>query len=94
LLQILHELDSPLLPGQLSLPSAAAGKSRPQAKARAVSALLVRESENCTLTELGRLLKREVAALSQAALRLSEQLADNHAMKMRVDELRDRLENI
>jgi putative transposase len=72
----------------------AAGKSRPQAEARAVSALLVRESVNCTLTELGRFLNREVTALSQAARRLSEQLPDNHALEMRVDVLRDRLDNV
>jgi REP element-mobilizing transposase RayT len=73
---------------------AAAGKSRPQAEARAVSALLVRESANCTLTELGRFMNREVAALSQAARRLSEQLTDNQTLKIRVDVLRERLENV
>lgn len=80
--------------GLLRAELAAAGKSRPQAEARAVAALLVRESENCTLVELGRLLNREVSALSQAARRLSEQLAGNHALEKRVDSFRVRLENI
>ena len=72
----------------------AAGKARPNAEARAVSALLVRESTHHTLTELGMLLNREVATLSQAARRLAEQLNDKQALKMRVAELRDRLENV
>ena len=80
--------------GLTQLEISAAGKSRKYAEARAVSALLVRESVNCTLTELGRLLNRGVAALSQAARRLAEQSNDNNVLKVRIDELRVRLENV
>ncbi len=72
----------------------AAGKVKPHAEARAVSALLVRESAHYSLTELGRQLNRDVAALSQAARRLAEQLYDNRILRLRVDELRVRLENV
>jgi REP element-mobilizing transposase RayT len=72
----------------------AAGKVKPHAEARAVSALLVRESAHYSLTELGRLLNRDVAALSQAARRLAEQLYDNQILRLRVDELRERSENV
>lgn len=72
----------------------AAGKERVHAEARSVAALLVRESAHFTLTELGRLLNREVATLSQAARRIATQVGDNQALSMQIDELRERLDNV
>jgi hypothetical protein len=50
----------------------APGKSRPASEGRALVALLVREMPSLSLTDLGRHLNRDVAALSQAARRLAE----------------------
>jgi len=46
------------------------GKARTASEARATAALLVQESDNLKLTELGFYLKRDLATLSQSANRL------------------------
>lgn len=66
---------------------AAAGKSRPQAEARAVVALLTRESVH-SLTDLGVLLNRDVASLSQAARRLEVRLGCEPSLIRCVDEIK------
>jgi REP element-mobilizing transposase RayT len=63
----------------------ASGKSRPASEGRALAALLVREAPNLSLTDLGRHLNREVAALSQAARRLAVQVAESPELAERLD---------
>lgn len=54
---------------------AAPGKAQPAAAARALIALVVRNSKQLSLTELGRRWNRDLSGLSQAARRLEEQIA-------------------
>ena len=64
-----------------------AGKTQPASEGRALTAWLVREVPQMSLTELGRYLNRDVAALSQAARRLAMQAVDNSELAARYDAL-------
>ena len=70
---------------------AAVGKTRPNSEARAIVALLIRESPDHALTELGVMLNRDVASLSQAARRLAEKIHLNPDLARSVSELKARL---
>ena len=50
------------------------GKAQPAAEARAVAALMVRNSSKLSLTTLGRRFNRDLSGLSQAARRLERQI--------------------
>lgn len=69
----------------------APGKSRPASEGRALAALLVREAPQLSLSELGGHLNRDVAALSQAARRLTLRMGENPDLVERRDALLKRL---
>ncbi|ACM19400.1 transposase, Y1_Tnp domain-containing [Geotalea daltonii FRC-32] len=70
----------------------APGKKRPFSEARAVAAVLVQESPHLTLTELGKVLQRDITALGKAAQRLIRQ-ADARLIKL-LEELRGEMEEM
>jgi REP element-mobilizing transposase RayT len=72
----------------------APGKSRPASEGRALAALLVREMPSLSLTDLGRHLNRDVAALSQAARRLAEQIAESSELAERWNTVGKMLEKV
>jgi hypothetical protein len=72
----------------------APGKFRPASAARALAALLVREAPHLSLSELGRHLNRDVAALSQAARRLGMQIKENPDLAARRNALQKMLEKV
>jgi REP element-mobilizing transposase RayT len=72
----------------------APGKFRPASEARALAALLVRETPTLSLSELGRHLNRDVAALSQAARRLGMQIRENSDLAARRNALQKMLEKV
>jgi len=67
---------------------AAPGKKRLASEARAVAALIVFEDGHGTLTELGRLVERDVTTLSSAVVRLKKRLVENRELSAKVTELR------
>ena len=67
---------------------AAVGKTKPGAEVRTLLALLIRESPDHSLTELGMLLKRDVASLSQSARRLAGKMDLNSVLAQLVKDLR------
>ncbi len=70
---------------------AAVGKTRPCSEVRGLAALLIRESADHRLTELGVMLNRDVASLSQAARRLAEKIHLNPDLARSVSELKAQL---
>ena len=70
---------------------AAVGKTKPNSEVRALVALLIRESSGHSLTELGTMLNRDVASLSQAARRLAKKMNLNPALARSAIELKSRL---
>jgi putative transposase len=66
----------------------APGKARPFSEARAVTALLVRESPWLCLTELGKILNRNIAPLGRAGRRLLEVALKDEGLNAKIDELR------
>lgn len=73
---------------------AAPGKGRAAATGRAVAALLVREAEHVTLTKLGRVVNRDVTALSRAAERLRARMRSDSGLAQKVAAVRLRLDQI
>jgi REP element-mobilizing transposase RayT len=73
---------------------AAIGKTKPQSEVRAIAALLIRESPDHSLTELGTKLNRDVSSLSQAARRLAESMNADPDLARRVNELKSQLINV
>jgi putative transposase len=67
------------------------GKTRLFAEARAVAAFLVQEEEHLSLTDLGKLLNRDLAALSRAASRIRDRLRVNSKLAKRVSSLREKI---
>ena len=65
-------------------------KSRKRGKriseARALLALLARDTPSLSLAELGKLIKRDIATLSRAALRLEKRMKVNEDLAMRIRE--------
>ncbi len=72
----------------------APGKARPYSKARALAALLVQETQGCSLTELGKLLNRDIAPLGRAGRRLAEEAYSNDQLNVRLGELRREFQKI
>jgi hypothetical protein len=70
---------------------AAVGKTKPNSEARALTALLIRDSADHSLTELGTKLNRDVASLSQAARRLAVKINMNPDLARTAIELKARL---
>jgi putative transposase len=68
-----------------------AGKSRPHSEARAVAALLVRETENLSLAALGKVLNRDSTAMSQAARRLACHTKEDNALMERLSRIKTAL---
>jgi len=69
----------------------APGKSMPYAEARAVAALLVMETSGASLTELGKILRRDIAAIGRAGRRLLDESCKAECLKTKLDELRQEL---
>jgi REP element-mobilizing transposase RayT len=67
------------------------GKARPYAEARALIALFVLEMPGLSLTELGRMLNRDIASLGRAGRRLLKQALENEEVNSRLNELRQEL---
>jgi len=67
------------------------GKKRPYAEARAITAFLVQEEEHLSLTDLGKLLHRDLAALSRAAGRIRERLNDNPKLNAKISSIKKQL---
>jgi len=67
------------------------GKARPYSEARAVAALLVSESPGLSLTELGKVLNRDIAPLGRAGRRLQDLSQNNQDMNLLINELRQML---
>lgn len=68
-----------------------AGKAMPFAEARAVAAVLVLESPQIQLVELGKLLNRDIAPLGRVGRRLMGAALDDENLRSRIDGLRDKL---
>lgn len=69
----------------------APGKTRPCAEARAITALLVLELPGLSLTDLGKMLNRDIAPLGRAARRLLKEAQNNEELKTRIDNLQQSL---
>lgn len=67
-------------------------RSRPIAEARAFAALLVRENEHHSLTELSREVHRDLSTLSQAARRLEKRMQKDSILAEKFIELKKQLE--
>lgn len=72
----------------------APGKMRPFSEARAIAAVLVQESHHLTLTELGKVLRRDITALGKAAQRLTRQAMTDARLTKLIEELRGEMEGI
>jgi putative transposase len=66
----------------------APGKARPYAEVRALAALLVRESPGLSLTELGKMLYRDIAPLGRAGQRLLVAALEDEGLNSRINNLR------
>jgi hypothetical protein len=70
------------------------GKARPYAEARALIALLVLKAPGLSLTELGKVLRRDIASLGRSGRRLLEEAPKDEVMRAWIDQLRHELTNI
>lgn len=70
----------------------APGKARPYSEARAVAALLVQELQGPSLTDLGKMLNRDIAPLGRAGRRLVEEVLKNEGLKARIKAIRQELQ--
>jgi putative transposase len=66
----------------------APGKAKPFTEARALAALLVRESSGLSLTELGIMLNRDIAPLGRAGQRLLEEALEDEELHKWISDLR------
>ena len=66
----------------------APGKARPYSETRAFAALLVRESPRLCLTELGRILNRDIAPMGRAGQRMLEKAAEDTELRARIEAFR------
>lgn len=66
----------------------APGKTRPFSEARAFAALLVSESPKLSLTELGRILNRDIAPLGRAGRRMQEKTAEDAEVNAQIEAFR------
>jgi len=70
----------------------APGKAQPAAEARAIVALLVRNADSLSLSELAKFLNRDLSGLSQAALRVERRSATDNVLRKRLDSVSERLQ--
>ncbi len=70
----------------------APGKMHPYSEARAVVALLVQESPHHSLTELGKYLQRDLAALGKAAQRMNRRAISDRRLTAFLEEMRKELQ--
>lgn len=66
-------------------------RTRREAEARAVAALLVSENEALTLVTLGSILGRDISGLSKGAGRLRQRLSENNELMGQLIEIRRQL---
>ena len=64
------------------------GKTRPYSEARAVAALIVKETLHLSLTNLAMLLDRDVSALGKSVLRINQLARTNAVMSASIEEIR------
>ncbi len=69
----------------------APGKHRKNAEARALTALLVINENNLTLTNLAKLFQRELSGLSQGARRVQTRLHKDKELSAKLDRIKERL---
>lgn len=67
---------------------AAAGKARPMTEARAVAAAIVQTDPHLRLTELAKLLRRDISALGKAAQRITADINSCHLVSELADSMR------
>jgi putative transposase len=67
------------------------GKTRSFSEARAVAAMIVKDTMHLSLTKLGLLLGRDVSALGKSVLRIRALAAKNSAMSTRIEEIKSDL---
>lgn len=67
------------------------GKKQPGAEARTIVAYLVQGEEHLSLTELGNLIDRDLAALSRAAGRIRERVKENFELAAKISLSREKL---
>lgn len=67
---------------------------RPFSEARAIAAVLVQEAHHLTLTELGKVLQRDLTALGKAAQRLTRQTMTDARLTKIIEELRSEMKGI
>jgi len=70
------------------------GKRQPAAEARAVIAYLVQENEHLSQTQLGKILGRDLSALSRSAGRLRNRIRKKTELKKRMVTIKKQLEQI
>ena len=68
-----------------------AGKTQPAAEARAVAALLVRNSDSLSLIELAGFLKRDLSGLSQGARRIERRIGTDGLLGGKIKEIAEGL---
>ena len=68
------------------------GKSRHYSEARAVAALIVRETSHLSITNLARLLDRDVSALGRSVLHIKEMAEGAAGIAACIEEIRAELE--
>ncbi|BCR06013.1 hypothetical protein DESUT3_30820 [Desulfuromonas versatilis] len=64
---------------------ASRGRARPISEARAVAALLIRETDGLSLRDLGKALNQDLSSLSQAARRLEIRIQENPGLKEKLE---------
>ena len=69
----------------------APGKAQPAAEARAVAALLVRNADSLSLSELAGFLNRDLSGLSQAALRIGRRAGTDDLLRRKLDRVSEKL---
>jgi len=69
----------------------APGKAQPAAEARAMTALLVRNTESLSLSELAGFLTRDLSGLSQAARRIERRFGTDDMLQRKMDQVSEKL---
>ena len=90
-LSVIKIVSCPWLPGIEREILYEPGKKQPGAETRAIAAYLVQEEEYLSLTDLGNLTGRDLAALTRAAGRIREQVKENFELVDKIAWTREQL---
>jgi chromosomal replication initiation ATPase DnaA len=69
----------------------APGKAQPASEARAVAALLARNADSLSLSELAEFLNRDLSGLSQAARRIERRVGADDSLRSKLEEMLEKL---